>query len=263
MKSYGNRGSNPGRNPRKPQRDVQNAPGGYRRPYLNEDYQQEPEQPPSRGGWDNQGNYPQQNQERYAESQDEASDYAVRIEPGKRAGALLIDFVAGYLVSVVLSVPVAWLPFVSQFMPVQFLLPTFLLFRDSFFEGRGIGKNLMGLQVVDAQTGAPCTVAQSFMRNIIILAPYLVLLIIQILMSITGFVNFDVPWWSSVNTILHEVLGGLVNIVGMIYVAIVLPMECYRAWRREDSLRKGDELAGTMVVDAPMDFSNPLPRSFS
>jgi hypothetical protein len=53
----------------------------------------------------------------------------------------------------------------------------------------------------------------------------------------------------------------VVNIVGSIYMLTVLPMEAYRAFAREDSLRKGDELAGTTIIEAPTDFSHFLPTS--
>ncbi|HEY9784690.1 MAG TPA: RDD family protein [Candidatus Obscuribacterales bacterium] len=254
MKSYGGRGRDPGRKPGKPNRGVPpSAPGGFRRPYLNESYGQENENLPAFSGREN---------ERQLQEAGDDEAVVVRIEPGKRAGALLIDFVIGYLISVIVAVPLTLIPY-FRFMPQQFLLPIFLLFRDAFFEGRGVGKNLMGLQVVDANTGQPCTLKQSFIRNIVLLLPYVVLLVVQLLMSFTSVIRINQPWWDAFQFALHDIVSGVINILGMVYVAIVLPVECYRAWRREDSLRKGDELAGTMVVEGQMDFSNPLPRMFS
>jgi len=289
MKSFGNRGGSPENQPRKP---AGRPPQGQRPPnrqYINENYQQDenqyPAQFPNQQGMQGQQGYQQgsqqnyqqqgypqqgyqqqanqqgnyQNQQQYQDSND-AEGSAVRIEPGKRAGALLIDFVCAYFIGVLLSVPLTFIPFLNQFLNTTFVLPFIVLFKDSLFNGRGFGKNLMGLQVVDARTGAPCTVAQSFKRNIILVAPYLVLLIVQIVIAVLHLVNLPFPWWQQAHKMVGDSITGLIYIVGMVYVAVVLPMECYRAWRRPDSLRKGDELAGTMVVDSAMDFSNPLPR---
>lgn len=265
MKSFGNRGGGPEKQPGKPAgRPPQGRPN-YNRANLNENYQQDPNyypaQFPNQQGqgqeqWQGQGQ--DQWQDQYQEQ--EAEGGAVRIEPGKRAGALLIDFVCAYFIGVILSVPMTFVPFMNTFFNPQICMPLIVLFKDAFFSGRGFGKNLMGLQVVDARTGRPCTIAQSFKRNVILCAPYIFLLIVQIILQFTLLIKLPFEWWQQANKILHDSVVGLLNIVGMVYVAVVLPMECYRAWKRPDSLRKGDEIAGTMVIESNMDFSNPLPR---
>lgn len=301
MKSFGNRGGGPEKQPGRP---MGRPPQGQRpvnRQNLNEDYQQDPNQYPaplpnqqgmppqgmSQQGYPNQQGYANQqgyqnqqsyqNQQAYQSQQGMPRQYAqgqeqqwqqegtdapaaVRIEPGKRAGALLIDFVCAYFIGVIISVPLGFVPFLNQFFNASLAMPIIVLFKDALFNGRGFGKNLMGLQVVDSRTGRACTVSQSFKRNIILVAPYIVLLVIQIVINLLHLINLPFPWWQQAHKMLADSVTGLIQIVGMIYVAIILPMECYRAWRRPDSLRKGDELAGTMVVDSSMDFSNPLPR---
>ncbi|MCC7527827.1 MAG: RDD family protein [Candidatus Melainabacteria bacterium] len=255
MKSFGNRAGGPEKQPGKPVGKPPQGQRAYNRAYLNEDYQQDdnqyPAQLPNQQGM--------QGHEQWQDSEGEEAP-AVRIEPGKRAGALLIDFVCAYFIGVMISVPVTFIPFMNQFFDPKLIMPVIVLFKDALFNGRGFGKNLMGLQVVDARTGRPCTTAQSFKRNIILVAPYIALLLVQIILNLLQLVNLPVPWWQQAHKMVHDSITGLINIVGMIYVAVVLPMECYRAWRRPDSLRKGDEFAGTMVVDSAMDFSNPLPR---
>ncbi|MBA3992332.1 MAG: hypothetical protein C0469_02310 [Cyanobacteria bacterium DS2.3.42] len=264
MKSFGNRGGSPDKQPGKPVGRQPQGQRAYNRAYLNENYQQDDNQSPAQfpnqqGGQGMQGQEQWQGQDQWQESdQQEAS--AVRIEPGKRAGALLIDFVCAYFIGVLISVPMTFIPYMNQFFNAQIAMPVIVLFKDSLFNGRGFGKNLMGLQVVDARTGRPCSVMQSFKRNIILCAPYIILLLVQVVMSLIQLVNLPFPWWQQAHKMVHDSIAGLINIVGMIYVAVVLPMECYRVWRRPDSLRKGDEIAGTMVVDSAMDFSNPLPR---
>jgi len=170
---------------------------------------------------------------------------AEHIDPGRRGVALVIDILACYLVAMV----VGSIPYVNHFLQINTVWLGLLLCKDYFFGGRGVGKNLMGLQVVDVTTGLPASLLQSFMRNIILLAPLIVLQTASIVLVIIplSFVN---QW-----------IMNLINIVGMVYVAIVLPLESYRAYRREDSLRLGDEIAGTALIDAPMDFSEALPRN--
>jgi len=120
--------------------------------------------------------------------------------------------------------------------------------RDFLFEGRGVGKNLMGLQVVDLGNGQPCNLLQSVERNIVLVAPYVVLTLFD---SVLRFV--PIPW-------VTEGVKGIINVVGMIYCAVVIPIEAYRVYNREDGLRIGDDIAGTGLVEAPMDFSRILPR---
>ena len=46
----------------------------------------------------------------------------------------------------------------------------YLLLRDALFQGRSIGKYIVGLWVVQAD-GQPCTVVRSALRNVIFLLP--------------------------------------------------------------------------------------------
>lgn len=168
----------------------------------------------------------------------------VRIELGKRLVALIIDFFACYL----FGAAVAFIPFVNTFLPLQAVMVLVFLCRDFLFEGRGIGKNLMGLQVVDLRTGAPCSLIQSVKRNIVLFAPYVVWTLVSSVLRVV-----PVPW-------LSETVGNVINLAGMVYCALVIPVEGYRVYNREDGLRIGDDIAGTGLIEAPMDFSRPLPR---
>lgn len=169
---------------------------------------------------------------------------APQIDTGRRVVALVIDVAASYLLGVVL----AFIPFISQFIPAQAVMVGFLLIRDSLFEGRGVGKNLMGLRVVDAASGRAPTILQSVQRNLIFFAPYVVLYMMGIVLRFV-----PIPW-------LNQGILDLVNLIGMVYVAIVIPIEGWRVWHSEDGQRIGDEIAGTKLVEANMDFSNAMPR---
>lgn len=167
-----------------------------------------------------------------------------RIEIGKRLVALIIDFFACYLV----GAAVALVPFLNTFLPLPTVMILVFLCRDFLFEGRGVGKNLMGIQVVDISSGQPCSLLQSVQRNIVLVAPYVVLTLFD---SVLRFV--PIPW-------INETVRNIINLVGMVYCAVVIPIEGYRVYNRQDGLRIGDDIAGTALVEAPMDFSTLLPR---
>lgn len=168
----------------------------------------------------------------------------VRVDFGRRLVAALIDVFAAYLLGVVVS----FIPFVNIFLHLQLTMVVFLIVRDYFFGGRGIGKNLMGLQVVDVMTGEPATFMQSVKRNLVIFGPTLVL---YLAISITKVA--PVPW-------LSEFVRNAIELAGTIYTAVVVPYEAYRTYARADGLRLGDLLAGTAVVESNMDFSQPVKR---
>ena len=44
----------------------------------------------------------------------------------------------------------------------------YYLFADGFHHGQSFDKQWLGLQVVDATSGAPCTFKQSFIRNLLL-----------------------------------------------------------------------------------------------
>ncbi len=172
----------------------------------------------------------------------------VYVDPKKRGIAIVFDFIACYVLGAMIGVVFAFIPLSVHFFNSQILAVCFLLARDSLFQGRGIGKNLMGLQVVDVATGEPASLKQSAIRNIVLLAPFLVSQVAVMVMHL-------LPIPQIANGILS-----IVNIVCTLYVLIVIPLESWRAYKRDDSLRIGDEIAGTTIIEAPMDFSSPLPR---
>lgn len=160
-----------------------------------------------------------------------------RIDLRPRAVALFCDLCVCYFVALlVTSIPV--INYVTQLFSLDFLLLCFFLVRDFLFEGRGIGKNLMGLRVVDKMSGQAPTLSQSIIRNIVLVAPCL---LYQLCLIILRFLPPTV-----VNQFVLTGAAGLCTL----YVVIVLPMEGYRVYSRADGLRWGDELAGTIIVKA-------------
>ncbi len=194
------------------------------------------------------GQYPgdaaDQQERELAAGADPAGVPITRIEIGRRAVALIIDLLACYMA----SVGIMLIPFVGSFLNITLVLTLIFLIRDFFFEGRGIGKNFMGLQVVDRASGLPLNLVQSVQRNIVLIAPCLVTQVIGLALRLV-----PIPF-------LDHFVKEVVDIVSKVYVVIVLPLEAYRAYSRADGLRIGDEIAGTEIVESTMDFSKPLPR---
>lgn len=53
------------------------------------------------------------------------------------------------------------------------LLPglAYALLKDTLYDGRSIGKKMMGLQVINSQTLTPCKMMESVIRNVTLLIP--------------------------------------------------------------------------------------------
>ncbi len=147
-----------------------------------------------------------------------------------------------YLASVLISIVISIIPLLTNFLPQSIVLALLFMSRDYFFGGRGIGKNLMGLQVVGSN-GLPISLKQSLMRNLTLTAPLLVMELSAMLpaAAVPGFIR------------------DVLNILETIYALIVLPLESYRAYTREDSLRLGDILAQTKIVQSQTNFDHLLP----
>jgi RDD family len=167
-------------------------------------------------------------------------------QTGKRLIALLIDLTACYLVAIIVAAVISLIPivnrvlFLNRLFSQQFILLLLFLCRDYFFCGRGIGKNLMGLQVVRAEGGLPISVMQSILRNLTLTAPMLLL----------ALISFVPAKW------LPTAVTEGFNILEAVYAIIVFPLESYLVYSRADSLRLGDKLAHTRIIESPTNFDN-------
>jgi hypothetical protein len=185
---------------------------------------------------------------RYSTHEETAVE-AVKVDFGKRLVAGMVDLTLAYLIGQVLVL----VPLINDVVSLQLVMVVVLIFRDWFYEGRGVGKNLMGLQVVDMRSGRPCSMFQSVKRNIIMFgAPFVLYIIIAVLQILR---LLQVP---------HiEVVAGptlqIINGIGFLFIIAAIPYEAYRAYNREDGRRFGDQFAGTTIVEAPMDFSHLIP----
>lgn len=94
----------------------------------------------------------------------------------------------------------------------------YLLIGDGLFEGRSLGKKLIGLRVVSADTNTPCTFRDSILRNSTIGI---------------GFFFYKVLWFGWIFIVLISVFE-LIILIGSRY-----------------GMRFGDEIAKTIVIENP------------
>jgi len=90
---------------------------------------------------------------------------------------------------------------------------------DSLQNGQSVGKRLMGFQVISLEDGKPCTLKQSIIRNLPIIAPLALAII---------------PFW-----------GWL---LGVLLGAILLGLEIYLIYKLDSGHRLGDVMADTSVM---------------
>ena len=92
----------------------------------------------------------------------------------------------------------------------------YLLISDGLFDGRSIGKLLIGLRVVSATGEVPCSMRESIMRNAPLGA---------------GLLLFKLPW------------------IGWIFPVCISAVEFLILLGSKNGMRLGDELAGTIVIE--------------
>lgn len=93
---------------------------------------------------------------------------------------------------------------------------SYLLISDGLFNGRSIGKYLMGIRVVSLTTNGQCSMKESIVRN----APLGL-----------GLLLYEIPW------------------IGWVFVVLVSVFEFLVLLGSKDGMRLGDELAKTMVIE--------------
>ncbi len=121
-----------------------------------------------------------------------------------RAAAKIIDFI---LIAAVIEI----IPRAGFFAGL-----TYLLLGDGFFDGRSVGKKLLKIRVVSAETNRPCTFRDSILRN----STFAV-----------GYVLWIVP------------------VIGWLFIVVVTVIEFILILGSKDGMRLGDEIAKTAVIE--------------
>lgn len=93
----------------------------------------------------------------------------------------------------------------------------YLLLGDGFFDGRSVGKKLIGLCVVSSETNTPCTIKDSILRNSTLAL---------------GFSFWFIPW------------------IGWVFVVAASALEFILILGSKNGKRLGDEIAKTLVKEA-------------
>ncbi len=130
----------------------------------------------------------------------------------KRAG-LLLRTVARILDFIIIAAVIEIIPKAGFFAGLAYLL-----IGDGLFDGRSLGKKLIGLQVVSADTLKPCSFRDSILRNSIFAI---------------GLLFYKMLWF------------------GWIFIAIVCAFEFIILLGSRDEMRLGDEIAKTFVINSP------------
>lgn len=133
-------------------------------------------------------------------------------EEFKRAG-LLLRTVAKLLDFIIIAAAVEILPKAGFFAGLAYLL-----IGDGLFDGRSLGKRVIGLKVVSAESYKSCTFRDSILRNSILGI---------------GFLFYKMLWF------------------GWIFFLIIAVFEYLILLGSKDGMRLGDEIAKTIVVDHP------------
>ena len=133
-------------------------------------------------------------------------------EEFKRAG-LLLRTVAKLLDLIIIAAAVEILPKAGFFAGLAYIL-----IGDGLFDGRSLGKRVIGLKVVSAESYKPCTFRDSILRN----STFGI-----------GFIFYKMLWF------------------GWIFFIIIAVFEYLILLGSKDSMRLGDEIAKTIVVDPP------------
>ncbi len=93
----------------------------------------------------------------------------------------------------------------------------YLLIGDSLFDGKSVGKKLVGIGVISSVSREPCTIKDSIVRNSIFGAGYFLSRII---------------WF------------------GWIFLVLIAVLEFIMMLGNRDHMRIGDEMAKTLVIDS-------------
>ncbi len=132
------------------------------------------------------------------------------LEETKRAGLLLrgisktIDFI-------IVAAAAEIIPRAGFFAGLAYLL-----ISDGLFEGRSIGKQLIGLRTVSATLDRTCSVRESILRNFVLCI---------------GVVLWKIP------------------LVGWIFIVLILAFEFIILLGSKEGMRFGDEIAKTTVIE--------------
>lgn len=154
--------------------------------------------------------------------------------PGRRFfAAVLYDSNLAFWIAMAVASLFCYLSGITfaEYAPVQFLTMVVYLARD--YRGMAIGKYLLGLKVVDFETGKPASLIQSIRRNFLIPGPYLIYQALVFIPFVDNQVFLDIVKW-----------------IGCYLTLGIMLAEFIFLWKG-NGRRIADRIAGTIVVSRP------------
>lgn len=137
---------------------------------------------------------------------------------GQKKASLLLRVFAKILDFIIIAVMAEVVPRTGFYAGLFYIL-----ISDGLFNGRSLGKYLMGIRTVSLKNGQPCSIRDSVIRN----SPFGV-----------GFILYKIP------------------LIGWIFLVIIVAFEFIVLLGSKDGMRLGDEFANTMVTELGIDKTN-------
>lgn len=137
---------------------------------------------------------------------------------GQKKASLLLRVFAKILDFIIIAVMAEVVPRTGFYAGLFYIL-----ISDGLFNGRSLGKYLMGIRTVSLKNGQPCSIRDSVIRN----SPFGV-----------GLILYKIP------------------LIGWILLVIIVAFEFIVLLGSKDGMRLGDEFADTMVTELGIDKTN-------
>lgn len=135
----------------------------------------------------------------------------LRMPEERGKASLLLRVIAKVVDFLVIAAAMKTVPQVGYFAGL-----VYLLISDGLFDGRSLGKKLIGLKVVSLPAGNQGSIKDSVVRNITFFLPLLL---------------YNIP------------------LLGWLFVAVVLTFEFLLMLGNTEGMRLGDDLANTKVIE--------------
>lgn len=132
------------------------------------------------------------------------------LEEIKRAG-LLLRSAAKTIDFIIVAAAAEIIPRAGFFAGLAYLL-----ISDGLFDGRSLGKRLIGLRIISNATNKPCSVRESILRNLLLCI---------------GVALWKIP------------------LIGWIFIVLIIAFEFVILLGSKEGMRLGDELAKTTVIE--------------
>lgn len=137
---------------------------------------------------------------------------------GQKKASLLLRVLAKILDFIIVAIMTEVVPRAGFYAGLFYML-----ISDSLFNGRSVGKYLMGIRTISLKNGQPCSVRDSVIRN----SPFGI-----------GILLYKIPF------------------IGWIFLLIIAVFEFLVLFGSKEGMRLGDEIAKTEVIESRIGQAN-------